>query len=180
MKNRLILLFPLLLFSCKQPGNKGISDAEYYRLVAEKIQDLTDSNDGVILQDQKVYWGNDTVNSQMLSEYATQKILFFYFSYNTCSPCIERSVEYISEFVPDYLNNEKVIFLSPDYMPRFRENCYGKRLLGLENDKLGIQLEEEEVPFFFILSADMKINNLHIVNKNDFNKTSAYLKKIRF
>ncbi len=176
-----ICLFSFLLFACHERANnqKKLPLDDFNHLIAEKIDNLTKENNQTILRDQRTYFGNDTVHYHMLSEYITQNILFFYFSENTCNPCIEQSIEYISQFIPDYSNNSKVIFLSPDYMPRFRDNCYGKRLLGLENKKMGISVEEENIPFFFTLSEDLRISNLHIVNKNDFAKTATYLKNIQ-
>ena len=179
LKNRywIILLLPVFLISCNQRGKK-VPAVDYNLLVATRIQELTKENDMAMLQDQKVFWGNDTMNVYMLSDFVAQQILFFYFSEHTCSPCVEQSIEIISRYIPDYLVTNQVIFMSPDCMPRFRENRYGKRLLGLENKELGIQLEEENVPFFFTISEGMKINDLHIVNKNDFEKTSEYLKHL--
>ena len=173
----IILVFPVFLISCGQRGKKN-STVDYNLLIAARIQGLTNDNDRAMLQDQKVYWGNDTVNIYMLSDFAAQQILFFYFSDNTCSPCVEQSINIVSKYIPDYLTTNQVIFISPNCTPRFRENRYEKRLLGLENKKLSIQLEEENVPFFFTISEEMKINYLHIVNKNDFEKTSEYLKRL--
>ena len=179
LKNKywIILLLPVFLISCDQRGKK-VPAVDYNLLIAAKIQELTEDNDQAMLQDQKVHWGNDTVNLYMLSDFAAQQILFFYFSEHTCSPCIEQSINIISKYIPDYLTTNQVIFMSPDCMPRFRENYYGKRLLGLENKEIGIQLEKENVPFFFTISEGMKINDLHIVNKNDFDKTSEYLRDL--
>ena len=88
----LLVILSFLFFSCNQQRNKGFTNATYMRLVEEKIASLTESNDKATLQDQKTYWGNDSISDQMLSELASRKILFFYFSYNTCSPCIDQSV----------------------------------------------------------------------------------------
>ena len=175
-----ILLLSVFLFSCGQRGNnqQTVTAVDYNLLVAARIQELTEENNLSTLQNQKVFWGNDTVNTYMLSDFAAQQILFFYFSNNTCPPCIEQSVKTISNHIPDYTTNSKVIFISPDCMPRFRENQYGKRVLGLVNEKLGLKLEEEYVPFFFTLNKDMEINDLHVVNKNDFSRTSEYLRKL--
>ena len=181
LKNRhlIMLLFPVFLFSCGQIGGNKKSLTEDYNLqIAARIQELTEENNQSVLKNQKVYWGNDTANTYMLSDFSARQILFFYFSDNTCSPCVEESIKIISMYISDYMTNNHVIFISPDCMPRFRDNCYGKRLLGLENKELGIQLEKEFVPFFFTINEDLKINDLHIVNKNDFDKTSEYLKNL--
>jgi hypothetical protein len=88
-------------------------------------------------------------------------------------------VDLIKEVFPRYEENDNIIFISPDYPARFRTNCYGKKLLTLENKSLEIHLEHENIPFLFTLSDDLKINKIHIVNKNDFQKVFIFLKKLR-
>ena len=158
-------------------GTQAIRD--YQEQVEQKIIELEKASQNLVLGDQGVYWGNDSLDFVMLSEFVKEQKMYFYFSYNTCSPCVQECVNMLERYMPDYLENENIVFLSPDYLPRFRENCYGKRLLGLRNEELGIPLEKEEVPFFFTLDKDLTIKNLHVVNKNDFKRTGAYLKKMR-
>ena len=78
----------------------------------------------------------------------------------------------------DYENN-RVLFSIPYYPVRFRNNCYNKKLLTLENKYLGIDLEKNDIPFFLILNSDLKIESIHIVNKVDFLKTEKYLYNAR-
>jgi hypothetical protein len=49
----------------------------------------------------------------------------------------------------------------------------------MDKSSLGILLEAENVPFLFTLTSDLKIHNLHVVNKNNFKRTLAYLKERR-
>ncbi len=154
--------------------------SDYENQVTQKIILLEESNNGLLLKNQEVYFGNDSLNTMLFEDLAKEKKLYFYFSYNTCSPCIQECVDMLERYIPDYLESDKVIFLSPDYLPRFRNSCYGKRLLGLKNECLGISLEEENVPFFFVLDRNLKITSLHVVNKNDFERTGRYLKGILF
>ncbi|GHT86162.1 hypothetical protein FACS18947_5770 [Bacteroidia bacterium] len=181
-KKLLLLLLLPILFSCtnnreKKQNQTDIID-DYNQLVKQKIEQLEKENNGLSIVNQNIYWGNDTLNLVSFDKFTNEKKLYFYFSQNTCSPCIEESIHLIEKFIPDYLENENVVFLSPDYIPRFRNNCYGKRLLGLKNGSLEIPLEEENIPFFFMLKENLQIEDLHIVNKNDFEKTAEYLKKI--
>ena len=104
--------------------------------------------------------------------------IFFCFSRNTCTPCLEQTVEIIKKIFPNYKQNEKIIFISPDYDKRFRENCYGKKLLTLEDSKFGIPIEDTEAPFFLIINDQLHIEAIHIVNNLNFEKTEEYLRKI--
>ena len=172
----LFVLFILCLSSCAKKQSEEQSSESYEELAAQKIESLRENNEGLELSDQEIYWGNDSLNCFPLSDFARQERLYFYFSYNTCSPCIQECVNILERYLPDYIDSETVVFLSPDYLPRFRDNCYGKRLLGLKNESLGIPLEEEFVPFFFVLDGELKIKDLHVVNKNEFGKTQDYIK----
>ena len=176
---KLLLVSILVLCSCKQNKNQNkLVSANYEALVLNTIEVLTIDNSSLKIKDQKVFWGNDSINYTMLSEISANK-LFFYFSEQTCTPCIEQTVELIAQHFPDYLkDNDEVVFISPDCIKRFRENCYGKKLLVFEDTVIDIPLEEENIPFIFTLSKDMRISNLHIVNKNDFKITADYLKKM--
>jgi len=104
--------------------------------------------------------------------------IFFCFSRNTCTPCIEQTIEIVKKIFPDYQQNERIIFISPDYEKRFRDNCYGKKLLTLEHSKLGIPIEETEAPFFLVVNDQLYIEAIHIVNNLNFEKTEEYLRKI--
>jgi len=175
--NYLLVVFIFCLFSCTKRQNVE-QTVSYEELAAQKIESLRENNEGLKISDQEIYWGNDTLNSFLLSDFARQERLYFYISYNTCSPCIQECVDILERNFPDFLDKESIVFVSPDYLPRFRDNCYGKRLLGLKNESLGIPLEEESVPFFFVLDGELKIKDLHVVNKNDFKKTQDYIKKV--
>jgi len=175
----ILFILVVILSTCKKDVNQNqLALESYEQLVLEKIEGLATGNNGLKIKDQQVFWGRDSANQTLLSEISADK-LFFYFSEKTCTPCIEHTIELIAKYFPDYSeNNNKVIFISPDCLFRFRENCYGKKLLVFEDTLLGIPLEKENVPFVFTLSKDMEISNLHIVNKNDFAITDNYLKKI--
>lgn len=183
MKNKCITICRLsiliiLLFSCKKGQTENNRNAliEYEEQVKIKIDKITSENINKRVDIQEFYWGLDSLNKFNIKTLIDQHKFFFYFSYQTCSPCIQQTVEYIKEIYPDYENDDRIIFISPDYPVRFRRNCYGKKLLTLSNGELGIPLETENVPFIFTLNSDLVIEKLHIVNKNDFAKTSEFLK----
>ncbi|MDR1372767.1 MAG: hypothetical protein LBJ17_06570 [Dysgonamonadaceae bacterium] len=184
MKQILLLFFCSLAFSCTNSEKKerlAIQKAmkEYETLVAQKVQDIENKSSGQKVDEQMVFFGNDSLRIVSLKQLIEEKSpLFFYFSESTCSPCIEKCVMIMKAYIPDYSSNKILVFVSPDYLSRFRENCYGKRLLNLSNGKLGIPVENEMVPFFFTLGDDMKIENLHVVNKENFGQTEKYIKSI--
>ncbi|MDR1339070.1 MAG: hypothetical protein LBK58_03320 [Prevotellaceae bacterium] len=151
---------------------------DYRQLIENKINELRGNTINSKITNQEVYLGVDSLNKTDMQQIVTKHLFFLYFSYQTCSPCIQQTVEYIEEVFPDYENDDRIIFISPDYPARFRRNCYGKKLLTLSKGELGIPLESEHVPFIFILNKNMEIEELHIVNKENFVKTLEFLKKL--
>ena len=175
----LFAIFPVI--SCqnkKTQQNREDKENGYLQLVEKKINKLRDENLNLTIDDQKVHFGADSLTKFDLKEIAANHILFLFFSYETCSPCVLQAANYIKEVFPDYEKDDRIIFISPDYPARFRRNCYGKKLLTLSNGKLGIPLEYENVPFIFTLTDELIINKLNIVNKNNFIKTLEFLKTI--
>jgi hypothetical protein len=126
-----------------------------------------------------VYFGTDSLNTIKLRQLVVRPKLMFYFSSNTCSPCIEETLEIMKRVLFNYEKRDNVIFVSPDYPARYRNNCYGKKLLILDKNKLGLPIEDElHPPFFLVINNNMQVQSIHVVNKMDFSRTEEYLKSI--
>jgi hypothetical protein len=161
----------------KKPPTAAELRAERFQQVEDKIDRLERENTGQPIENQPAYFGFDSLKKTDFLQLSATHKFFLYFSFQTCSPCIDETVRNIEEVFPDYKEDDGIIFLSPDYPTRFRNNCYGKKLLAIDKPSLGIPLEAENVPFLFTLTPDLKIQNLHVVNKSNFKKTLAYLKE---
>lgn len=103
------------------------------------------------------------------------------FSEKTCPPCIDAVVDMLNEVFTEEEIKTKVVFISPDYPARLRNDCYGKKLLTLHNKYLGlpIELEDSFAPFLFIMNKDLCVKYLHIHNKALPQLTLIYLEEIR-
>ena len=176
-----VLIAMLIVASCQNKGTqqyKTVKSTDYLTIIENEINKLRDENLNLVIDDQAVHFGSDSLDTHNLKEVAANHVLFLFFSYQTCSPCIDQTVKYIKEVFPDYEKDNRIIFISPDYPARFRRNCYGKKLLTLSTGALGIPLETKNVPFIFTLTKELTIDKLHVVNKNDFVKTLEFLKEI--
>lgn len=162
--------------SCSDKRKAQVIDIEKY--ISEKIQKLEKKNVNMSIPNQKIYFGIDSVKSFDLKDFVSERKVFFWFSQNTCSPCIDRCIDIVKKTFPDYENDDHIIFVSPDYPARFRDNFYNKKLLTLENKYFGLEFENKDVPFFIIINSNLQVNSIHIVNKNDFRRTEKYLQKI--
>ncbi|MFA6594618.1 MAG: hypothetical protein WCT16_05210 [Candidatus Buchananbacteria bacterium] len=172
-------MFILVINSCSNKrSDRQTFEDDYEQILESKIITLEKENINSKLNNQYLFIGNDSLNKKTLKNFTSQKKLFFYFSENTCAPCIDETIEIIKKVFPSYIHDERIVFISPDYPVRFRDDFHKKKLLTLERHKLGIPLEITEVPFFFILNDKLEIESIHIVNKTKFFKTEKYLQKI--
>ena len=173
----LILLYICIfvLVSCSNRKRQTPID-EYMKSVFEYIGSLEEQTQGASINDQPVYYGNDSLTATFLSSLPLEDILFFYFSEQTCIPCINMTIDALNEHFTDYTTNENIIFISPDFPARLRDDCYGKRLLSLHLGSIGLSLEEMNVPFFFTVNRDMEVSSIHVVIKENMDRTSAFLK----
>lgn len=177
--HNIICMFILIsFFSCSNDKKRNqATTVEKY--ISKEIQKLEKENINQSISNQMIFFGNDSTKKFALKDFILEKRIFFWFSQNTCSPCIDRCVDIIKAVFPSFENNENIVFVSPDYPARFRENCYNKRLLTLQDKFFGLELEKIEVPFFFILNSNLEIESIHLVNKNDFTRTEKYLQEIK-
>ncbi|WP_287619783.1 hypothetical protein [Parabacteroides sp.] len=132
--------------------------------------------------DQKVYWGTDSLQTSTLRELCSDEKLFFCFSETTCPPCIETVIDMLNGAFSKEEIDKRVIFVSPDYPIRLRNDCYGRKLLNLQNKIFGLPLERQESfpPFLFVLDNKLRVKYLHIYNKVFPQLTSIYLEEIKF
>lgn len=174
-----ICFYLLLIVSCQQKSKLQIEEENFRQKVQAEIERTEADNINQSVINQNVYLGTDSLKSMDLKDFINSSKLFLYFSSNTCSPCIDQTVETLEEIFPYYNQNENIVFVSPDYPARYRNNCYGKKLLMLEKGKFGLPLENKtEPPFFVIIDSSLKVISIHVVNKMDFNRTEKYLKDI--
>jgi len=161
----LLLLF---LTSCFNKDKYTEAEFDLEKYISNEIQKLERENNNQTLNNQKVYIGYDSLRKIDLIDFISDKKLIFYFSKNTCSPCIDTCLEIIKEIFPNYKNDEKIVFISPDYPSRFKENCFGKKLLTLENTYLGLEVEKKELPFFLILNSNLQVEKRSILQTRIF------------
>ncbi|NCB69925.1 MAG: hypothetical protein EOM47_13925 [Bacteroidia bacterium] len=176
-----LLLCFLILNSCSnKEKNNLILDDNYDQILANKISISEKENSNLFLKDQVCFLGNDSLNTLRLIDFVSENNVFFCFSEVTCTPCIEQTIEIVMKVFPDYKQNENIIFVSPDYDKRYRDNCYGKKLLTLKHSKFGIPIEDTEAPFFLIINDRLQVISIHIVNNFDYDRTEKYLRDIAF
>ena len=157
-------------------GNNFKSELiNYNQLSIENAFHLESENINNYVINQLVFLGSDSINKLSFQKFASQARIYFYFPLNTCSPCINKAIDLIKHYFPLYEKDDRIVFISPDFPSRLRDNCYGKKLLILSMKKLDIELEKENVPFFFTLDTNLMIKSIHVITKVDFKRTEKFL-----
>ena len=169
------LLFTLIRIGTFLPDIEVVYDTETEQNKA--IEKLEKENVEIIINDQKVFVGHDSLNLINWSYFNDPQYLYFYLSTNTCPPCILSTINLLKNYYDDFENNGKVIIISPDYPMRLRGNCYGKKLLVLEGKLIGFTVEQYDASFFFTLNKDLTVRALHVVNKMNFRRTENFIKQ---
>ncbi len=165
----------MIFYSCSGNLQRERKDGSIENLIRNAISEIENRNIEQQIINSDAFWGTDSTKHTTLSELTLSPKLFFYFTSNTCTPCIDQSVEIIKDVFPNYKKNENIIFVSPDYPLRYSNNCYGKKLLKLENNNFGLSINDDNQPPYFIVVKNMKVKSIHVVNKMDFDRTREYL-----
>ena len=178
-----LCVFVVWFASCRSETKKQrdgqLPSSVFLKSVVDQIEKLTIANINKQIENQHVYFGRDSLQTVSIAQLLIKQKFFFYFSKQTCPPCILQTVDCIKTVFPNYEADEEIYFISPDYPARLKEDCHGKKLLTLQKNKLGLPLEDVFTPFIFTLDVELRVNTLHIINKNDFSKTIEYLEKIK-
>lgn len=143
----------IFFFSCqnnKKQFEENDTLQDYELLINNYIEKLTIENINIQIENQRVYFGKDSLHQINIQSLINEHKFFFYFTEAMCPPCIENTVDCIKEVFPEYKQDNGIIFISPDCILRLRENRYDKKLLVLTSGKLGISLEEHSVPFILL------------------------------
>ena len=101
-------------------------EEEFLQRILNEIVLLENKYSDSYLKEQYISFGSDSIGRSLLSDIVDNK-LFFFFSNAACYPCINKCVEIISEYYPDYRSNDEIVFVSVDYPARLKDDCYGEK-----------------------------------------------------
>jgi len=177
MATLLLLAAALCLFFLLSPSSKNKSELQdFTEIVLKWVTDREQKTEGRVLNNQWVFWGNDSLTRFPFFELTSKERLYLYFPQHVCPPCVVATIGLIKKYIPDYEQNNSIVFISPDWPLRLRNDCYGKRVLSLYEGTLWLPIEKEDAPFFFQLSPQMEVMQIHIVTKVDYKRTEEYIK----
>jgi len=102
-------------------------------------------------------------------------LVFRYSAYN-CNVCTEFGIKKLEENFSDYKNNADLLFILSDF-PLDNKIEYSN-FIDLNKERLGIPLENANLPFFFMLIGG-HVQHVFIPDSNLPEYTDIYLKEVK-
>jgi hypothetical protein len=104
-------------------------------------------------------------------------VLFFRFKENDCDACIQHATKTLSEIAEHFPEMNIVILSGYGNVRQFYAYAQTENhQLSVYNvNHLSIPVDDREIPYFFILTPALKIQNIFILDKSDPTLTIRYL-----
>ncbi len=102
-------------------------------------------------------------------------------SEDICGSCVDYAVNTVSNFFPDFSNNERIVVLSHVSDPNVKERVYRKSVYRYLSDscQLGLRGMIISKPFYVIIDKDKKANMFFVPNSLMPDLTKQYLAIVR-
>lgn len=170
-------LFCYYMFFCNKSSHSTNIYADYLYYMREQSLLLENKYEGLNFP-AYLKCGKDTSLID-ISTIITSPTLVFYFSGQTCPPCLEAIKDSIKIIFPDYQNNANIIFMSNNLEKALYNNYLGKKIMRFQNKQDTLFSDGSIFPIFFILDTNLKIQHLFLIDKQTPKLTSYYLKIIK-
>lgn len=160
------------------PARPIEAEFEHYYLKSQMMQWL--SNEGLEINNLKLFYGNDTSKIELLYDLINKPTLVYYVSGKMCSSCIQFGIKKAKEYFGEFENNPNVILLVSDMTPREKRALYNNQCYSFfdENEKLNIPIETTNLPFFFVIDTNKKVTMFFLPDSTNPIFTEKYLEII--
>jgi hypothetical protein len=135
-------------------------------------------NSGVSVRNVELTYGTDTSKYRLLN-LCHDNTLIFYFSGESCSPCIDDVISLLNTVFPDLSTNERVLLIGSHLNPRVVDDYYPKPVLIYQDQRLSLPAEDMYLPCLFILDKTGKTIDSLIPEKYFPTLTEFFLKHVK-
>ena len=103
--------------------------------------------------------------------------LFFRFKENDCDACVSQSVDLLEKMSEHFPANGIVVLSGYGNVRQFYAYAQSKKkhFKVFNVETLPVIAEDQEQPYFFVMTSDLRMQNVFIVNKSDSKFTAEYL-----
>lgn len=136
-------------------------------------------NELLLLNNSRVYLGNDTISSYNLLDNTKGTFLVFRFSGESCNTCIDFIISQLKAAFNNYSENNQILLVGSELNPRVKESFYGKKVLSFSDKNFGLPLEKYNTPFLMVIDSTKMSKMVFIPDKAFPDITEAYLKNIK-
>ena len=146
--------------------------------VLKKFMLLQQVSEGVSCKEMEIQDAKTKETITMASLFKNNDaLLFFRFKENDCDACVSKSVRLLEDMSEHFPANGIVILSGYGNVRQFYAYAQSKeRHFRVFNaGALPVDAENQEQPYFFVVTPDLKIQNVFIVSKEDEKMTSSYL-----
>ena len=122
---------------------------------------------------------NEKHLSELINE---QPILIYRYAQNNCTPCYEAQVPLIQELFKEI--PQRVVILASyhnwrGFLVSARNNVSEIPIYHIPFDAFDWQMEQYNVPYFFVLHPNMRISNIFVPGEREPELTIRYLESIK-
>ncbi|GHV27011.1 hypothetical protein FACS1894176_08460 [Bacteroidia bacterium] len=184
----LLLLNTLLLYKYKQQEKKQWElRSQIYQLSDKESVESGQLKQAILLQQasEALLCPDVAITNPKSQEIETlrsllkknQPILFFRFKETDCDACVQNATKTLSEIAEHFPDIDIIILSGYGNVRQFYAYAQTKKhSLGIYNvNHFPIPVEEQEVPYFFVVTPELKIQNIFIPDKADPTFTTKYL-----
>ncbi len=188
IKNNAIFISILLLlffstiycvfFENLYEAEEDLDNVEYYE-IRKMFYEASLENDMYPLNDCNLYIGIDSTQIYDLNELIYDNTLVFRFSGYSCDACINFIVDKLKYHFTDFSSNNRIILMSSELNPKFKQNFYGKSTINFLDNNLGMPIEQKKVPYLFVVNKNKEANMVFIPDTMFPELVDLYLENVK-
>lgn len=126
------------------------------------------------------YYGTDSITTYSFQDRFDKPVLIFYFSIESCQPCLDAIVETLKDSIPNYATNENILLFSDDLEWRLRNSFLDKKIINTKSYSQPLSFIENKVPTLFLLDPQTSlIHHIFPYNKETPDYLNDYLHIIK-
>lgn len=109
------------------------------------------------LWDPPFYYGTDSTTIYSFQEQFDTPVLIFYFSIESCQPCLDLIVNTLRDSLPDYITNKNILIYSDDLEWRLRNSFFDKKVINIKSNIQPLAFIKKKIPTLFLLDPQTLI-----------------------
>ena len=174
----LVIICIQLVTVFKPDTDKNISNISAESILLKDMVIHSAMNSDVILNDIYITLGKNDVPVR-LKDKLDDGCLVFRFYGESCNICVDDIISNLKNAFPDYSTNNRLLLLGSNLNQRVLVKYYGKEVLLISNEGIGLPAEEYNLPLLFY-ADQLGISKIAFVPDKAFPElTQGYLNHIK-